>query len=81
MKRNSSTVMCATMLLETVEYYVSIKFAILVLYIDASKAFDSLSLIVFFPFLRLLYVVLFVVFLVDFFFSYQNILSSFKKPH
>ena len=39
-KRNSSTVMCTTMLLETIEYYVSNGSAAFVLYIDASKAFD-----------------------------------------
>ena len=39
-KRNSSTVMCTTMLLETIEYYVSNGSAAFVLYIDAIKAFD-----------------------------------------
>ena len=39
-KRNSSTVMCTTMLLETIEYYVSNGSAAFVLYLDASKAFD-----------------------------------------
>ena len=39
-KRNSSTVMYTTMLVETIEYYVSNGSAAFVLYIDASKAFD-----------------------------------------
>ena len=39
-KRNSSTVMCTTMLSETIEYYVSNNSHAFVLYIDASKAFD-----------------------------------------
>ena len=37
-KRNSSTVMCTTMLLETIEYYLRNRSAAFVLYIDASKA-------------------------------------------
>ena len=37
---NSSTVMCTTKLLETIEYYVSDMSAVFVLYIDASKAVD-----------------------------------------
>ena len=37
-KRNRFTVMCTTMLLETIEYYVCNMSAVLVLYIDASKA-------------------------------------------
>ena len=44
-KRNSSTVMCTTMLSETIEYYVSNNSHAFVLYIDgldASKAFDRL---------------------------------------
>ena len=39
-KRNSSTVMCTTMLSETIEYYVSNNSHVFVLYMDTSKAFD-----------------------------------------
>ena len=41
-KEHSSTVMCSTLLVETVEYYVSNKSTVYVLLIDASKAFDRL---------------------------------------
>ena len=39
-KAHSSTVMCSTVLIETVEYYVSKNSSVYVLLIDASKAFD-----------------------------------------
>ena len=41
-KEHSSTIMCNTLLVETVEYYVSNNSSVYVLLIDASKAFDRL---------------------------------------
>ena len=41
-KEHSSTIMCSTLLIETVEYYVSNNSTVYVLLIDASKAFDRL---------------------------------------
>ena len=41
-KEHSSTIMCSTLLVETVEYYVSNNSSVYVLLIDASKAFDRL---------------------------------------
>ena len=41
-KENSSTIMCSTLLVETVEYSVSNNSTIYVLLIDSSKAFDRL---------------------------------------
>ena len=41
-KEHSSTIMCSTLLVETVEYYVSNNSTVYVLLIDASKAFDRL---------------------------------------
>ena len=41
-KEHSSTIMCSTFLVETVEYYVSNNSSVYVLLIDASKAFDRL---------------------------------------
>ena len=38
----SSTIMCSTLLVETLEYYVSNNSSVYVLLIDASKAFDRL---------------------------------------
>ena len=42
-KEHYSTIMCNTLLVETVEYYVSNNSTVYVLLIDASKAFDRLS--------------------------------------
>ena len=42
LKEHSSTIMCSTLLVETVEYYVSNNSSVYVLLIDASKAFDRL---------------------------------------
>ena len=39
---HSSTIMCSTLLVETVEYYISNNSSVYVLLIDASKAFDRL---------------------------------------
>ena len=39
-KEHSSTIMCSTLLVETVEYYLSNNSTVYVLLIDASKAFD-----------------------------------------
>ena len=39
---HSPTIMCSTLLVETVEYYVSNSSTVYVLLIDASKAFDIL---------------------------------------
>ncbi len=41
-KKHSSTIMCTTLLFETVQYYVERKAPVYVLFIDASKAFDRL---------------------------------------
>ena len=41
-KEHSSTVMCSTLLVETVEYYVSNNSTVYVLLTDASKVFDRL---------------------------------------
>ena len=41
-KEHYSTIMCSTLLVETVEYYVSNNFYVYVLLIDVSKAFDRL---------------------------------------
>ena len=41
-KEHSSTIICSTLLVETVEYYVSNNSTVYVLLIDASKAFDRL---------------------------------------
>ena len=41
-KEHSSTIMCSTLLVETVEYYVSNNSSVYVLLIDTSKAFDIL---------------------------------------
>ena len=41
-KEHSSTIMCSTLLVETVEYYVSNNSSVYVLLIDASKVFDRL---------------------------------------
>ena len=41
-KEHSSTIMCSTLLVETVEYYVSNNSYFYVLLIDASKAFDRM---------------------------------------
>ena len=41
-KENVSTIMCSTLLVETVEYYVSNNYTVYVLLIDVSKAFDIL---------------------------------------
>ena len=41
-KEHSSTIMCSTLLVETVEYYVSNNYTVYVLLIDAPKAFDRL---------------------------------------
>ena len=40
-KEYSSTIMCSSLLVETVEYYVSNNSSVYVLLIDASKAFDG----------------------------------------
>ena len=40
-KEHSSTIICSTLLVETVEYYVSNNSSVYVLLIDASKAFDG----------------------------------------
>ena len=42
-KSNSSTTMCTSMLLETINHYTSTKSEIYVVFIDASKAFDRVS--------------------------------------
>ncbi len=42
-KKGCSTIMCATLLSETIEYYVSNNSSVYVLLIDASKAFDRIS--------------------------------------
>ena len=42
-KTKSSTVVCSTVLMETIEYYISRKTTVYVLLIDASKAFDCVS--------------------------------------
>ena len=39
-KSNSSTIMCSTLLFESIQYFVKIQFSGYVLFIDASKAFD-----------------------------------------
>ena len=41
-KQNSSTVTCSSMVIETIEYYVSCNSSVYLLLIDASKAFDRL---------------------------------------
>ena len=41
-REHFSTIMCSTLLVETVEYYVSNNSSVYVLLIDASKAFDRL---------------------------------------
>ena len=39
-KSNSSTIMCSTLLIESIKYFVKIQSPGYVLFIDASKAFD-----------------------------------------
>ena len=39
-KSNSSTIMCSTLLIESIQYFVEIQSPVHVLFIDASKAFD-----------------------------------------
>ena len=42
-KKQSSTIMCTTVLTETIDYYVDNGSSVFVLLIDASKAFDRVS--------------------------------------
>ena len=42
-KSNCSTIMCSTLVSETIQYFTQMRSPVYVLFIDASKAFDRLS--------------------------------------
>ena len=42
-KSESSTIMCSTMVIETIQYFTACHSRIYVLYMDASKAFDRFT--------------------------------------
>ena len=42
-KSNCSTIMCSTLVIETIQYFTQMRSPVYVLFIDASKAFDRLS--------------------------------------
>ena len=44
-KSNCSTIMCSTLVMETIQYFTQMRSPVYVLFIDASKAFDRLSYI------------------------------------
>ena len=42
-KSNCSTLMCSTLVIETIQYFTQMRYPVYVLFIDASKVFDGLS--------------------------------------
>ena len=42
-KSNCSTIMCSTLVIETIQYFTQMQSSVYVIFIDASKAFDRLS--------------------------------------